>query len=187
MNESNRRFASINRIDELNQRIETPKRTKSPQKQPKTPFKTAQKIPKTVQRGPKSPQERPKTPSRRPRSSPRPSQEASWELLGPLGTVLLARSKTRPPRVNRCKLFRSILDPKMPPQTTPKRPQNESKVKTKNASLFYPSWTRLGPVSRRSWADLRGQKAPKPLENILFCEKLPFRKKTTSRRILGPT
>ena len=50
--------------------------------------------------------------------------------------------------------FGSMLDPKTPPKTTPRRPQNESKIKTKNASLFYRSWTLLGPVLRPSWAHL---------------------------------
>ena len=41
---------------------------------------------------------------------------------------------------------------------SPRRPQNESKIKTKNASLFCRSWTRLGLVLRRSWDPSWGQK-----------------------------
>ena len=32
------------------------------------------------------------------------------------------------------------------PKWHPKRPQNESKIKTKNTSLFYPSWSCLGGI-----------------------------------------
>ena len=46
----------------------------------------------------------------------------------------------------------------MPPKTTPKRCQNDSKIKTKNASLFYPSWNRLGAILGRSWTSSGGQK-----------------------------
>ena len=95
MNESNRRIASINRIDELNQRIafqndpkrpvdslmgrqDRSKRAQEPPRAAQDPLKTAQKPPKTLQRGPKSPQERPKTPQ----DGPRPPQEPSWDGLG---------------------------------------------------------------------------------------------------------
>ena len=87
MNESNRRIASINRIDEFNQRIEfqndpkrpvdslmdrqdRSKRAQESPRAPQDPLKTAQKPPKTVLRGPKSAQERPKTAPRRPQSPP---------------------------------------------------------------------------------------------------------------------
>ena len=99
----------------------------------------------------------------------------------------IIRSKSRPSRVNRWKLFGSILESKMPPKTTPNRPQNESKIKTKHASLFYPSWSRLGPVLRRSWARLGIKKRPKTLENVDPRENLHFRKNVGSRRILSPT
>ena len=131
------------------------------------PLKTAQKPPKTLQRGPKSPQERPKTPPRRPKNPPR----------SPLGTVLrpswdqsITRSKSRPSRVNPWKIFGSILAPQMGPKTTPRRPQNESKIKTKNASLFYRSWTRLGPVLRPSWAHLGVKKVALALRFPMFFE-----------------
>ena len=115
----------------------------------------------------------------------------SWEVLGPLGRVLggswaalggswtllgrswrpswdhpITRSKTRPSTLNRCKLFGSILEPQMGPKTTPRQPQNESKFKTKNASLFDRSWTRLGPVLRRSWAHLGVDFGDFSLENV---------------------
>ena len=64
----------------------------------------------------------------------------SWGLLGPLGTVLAAilrpinhKIENQSLHVNFPKLFGSILAPQMGPKTTPRRPQNESKIKTKNA------------------------------------------------------
>ena len=124
------------------------------------PLKTAQKPPKTLKRGPKSPQERPKTPPRRPKNPPR----------SPLGTVLepswdhpITRSKTRSLRVNGGQGLGSILEVKMPPKTTPKRSQNESKIDMKNASLFYPSWSCLGAILGRSWTPSGGQKHVSPM------------------------
>ena len=72
------------------------------------------------------------------------------------------------------------MAPKMGPKTTPRRVQSESKIKTKNASLFYRSWTRLGPVLRRSWADLKahlGSKMWSALSETAFREKSTFSKK----------
>ena len=73
------------------------------------------------------------------------------------------------------------------PKTSPKRPENETKIKTKNASLFYRSWTRLGPVLRRSWARLGVRKVVFALVLQWFRENRRFRKKDDSRRILVPT
>ena len=99
MNESNRRIASLNRIDELNQRIafqndpkrpveslmgrqDRSKRAQEPPRAAQDPLKTAQKPPKTLQRGPKSPQERPKIPPRRPKIPPGALLGRSWTHLG---------------------------------------------------------------------------------------------------------
>ena len=188
MIESNRRIASINRIDELNQRIafqNDPKRpvdslmgrqdrSKRPQEPPRAaqgPLKTAQKAPKTLRREPKSPQERPKTTPRRPKTPPR----------SPLGTVAepswdqsITRSKTSRSKSMVVRVRGSILAPKMGPKTTPRRPQNESKIKTKNASLFYRSWTRLGPVLRPSWAHLGVKKVALALRFPMFFEHRLF-------------
>ena len=147
MNESNQRIASINRIDELNQRIAFQKEWAA----------------KTVPKEPKTPSRRPKSPPRRTKNPPR----------SPLGTVLepswdhqTTRSKSRSKIPKLPSLFGSIWGPKTTPQTTPRRSQNESKIKTKNASLFYRSWSRLGSVLRRSWTDLKahlGSKMWSPL------------------------
>ena len=144
---------------------------------------TYQRAAKIAPRRPKSTQEQPKTPSRRPKSLPKRAQEppgAAQDLpkttqdppKSPLKTVLgpswdhqTTRSKTRRFRCNSSNFFGTILEPKMLPKTTPKRVQNESKIKTKNASPFYRFLIRLGPVLRRSWARLgvkiKGQKPSK--------------------------
>ena len=83
--------------------------------------------------------------------------------------------------------FGPILEPKTSPKTTSRRPQNESKIKTKNASLFYRSWTRLGPVLRRSWAHLGGIFGYFALVLQMFREHRRFRPDDGSRRILSPT
>ena len=122
-------------------------------KRAQDPLKTAQKPPKTLQRGPKSPQERPKTPPRRPKTPPGALLGRTWSHLGinkPQSRKQDRFLPSVPPH------FGSILAPQMGPKTTtPRRPQNETKIKTKNASLCYRSWTRLRPVLRRSWADLK--------------------------------
>ena len=89
----------------------------------------------------------------------------SWGLLDPLGTVLAAilgptnhKIENQSLQVNGRQGQGSILAPKMGPKTTPRRPQNETKNKMKNASLFDRSWTRLGPVLRPSWVHLGAQK-----------------------------
>ncbi len=137
-----------------------------------------------------------------PEMAPRPSQEGSgggswaalggsWALLGrswrPSWDHPITRSKTRSLRANGGQGLGSILAPKMGPKTTPRRPQNESKIKTKNASLFYRSWTRLGPVLRRSWPCFGVIFGQKTLENVMFRENQRFRKKTASRRIFDAT
>jgi len=144
-----------------------------------------------VKKGPKSPPKRAKTSPRRPQDPPKTTQDPP---RSPLGTILelswdhpITRSKTRSTRCNSSKLFGSILAPKMPPKTTPKRHQNESKIKTKNASLFYRSWTRLGPVLRRSWAPSWGQKSKNTFKNVGPRENWHFRKNDRSRRIFDPT
>ena len=137
------------------------------------------------QDGPKAPQDRPKRAQESPKAAQNPPKTAQEPTRSPLGTVLepswdhqSARSKSRPSGVNRWKHFWSILELQMPPKTTPRRPQNESKIKTKNASTFYRSGTRLGPVLRRSWALLGVKKMVSALvlqwfrEHRIFFEKI---------------
>ena len=161
--------------------------TKRAQELPKAaqdPIKTAQKPPQTVQRGPKSPQERPKTP---PKTTQDPPGSALGTVLEPSWDQPSARSKTRSKIANRWRPFASILELKMPPQTTPNRAQNESKIKMKNASLFYRSWTRLGPVLRPSWAHLGVKKVALALRFPMFFEHRHFRTNDGSRRIFDST
>ena len=116
-----------------------------------------------VKKGPKSPPKRAKTSPRRPQDPPKTTQDPP---RSPLGTILelswdhpITRSKTRSTRFNSRKVWGSILELKTGPQTIPNRPQNETKIKTKNASLFYCSWTRLGPLFGAlgpSWDGLGG-------------------------------
>ena len=144
-----------------------------------------------VKKGPKSLPKRGKTSPRRPQDPPKTTQDPP---RSPLGTILelswdhpITRSKTRSTRSNSSKLFGSILAPKMPPKTIPNRPQNETKIKTKNASFFYRSWTRLGPVLRPSWAHLGVKKVALALRFPMFFEHRHFRTNDGSRRIFGPT
>ena len=147
--------------------------TKRAQELPKAaqdPIKTAQKPAKTCQRGPKSP------------------QEPSWNGLGAIWDHPITRSKTRSLRIKFPHDFGSILAPQIGPKTTPRRPQNESKINTKNASLFYRSWTRRRPVLRRSWAHLGGMFGNFALVFFQwFREHRHFRVNDGSRRILDPT
>ena len=142
---------------------------------------------KTVPRGSKIPQERPKTRPRRPKTPPGGLLGRSSSHLGSKKSKDRNQERSRRSRVNWWKLFGSILEPKIGPKTTPRRPPNESKIKTKNASLFYRSWTRLGPVLRRSWARLGVRKVVFALVLQWFRENRRFRKKDDSRRILVPT
>ena len=201
MNESHRRIASINRIDELNHRTAF-------QNDPKRPVDSlmgrqdrperAQEQPKTPSRRPKSPPRPSKEGPRDPKSGPRPAQdgprtpqEPSWDglgaILGPKNRKIEFKSAQEGSGSNSSKLFGSILEPQMTPQTTPRRAQNESKIKTKNASLFYRSWTRLRPVLRRSWAHLGGIFGHFALVFPMFFENRHFRTNDGSRCVFGPT
>ena len=96
---------------------------------------------------------------------------ASWVALGDSGALLrlswrptwghqITRSKSREKMINDLGLGGSILTLKTVPRTTPTRPQNMSKIKTKNGSLFLslvdPSWTVL-KLSWRRYGALRVQ------------------------------
>ena len=92
MNESNRRIASLNRIDELNQQVASQNdpliaswAAKTVPEEPKSnprPPQDGPKAPKTVPRGPKSPQKRPKNLPRRPKNPPGALLGRSWSHLG---------------------------------------------------------------------------------------------------------
>ena len=153
MIESNRRIASINRIDELNQRIAFQNDPKRPvdslmgrqdrSKRAQDPLKTAQKPPKTLQRGPKSPQERPKTPPRRPKNPPRALLGRSWSHLGTNQSQ--DRNPDRPASISPNFWGRFWL-----PKWVPKRPQDDPKTSQKSRRKMHHFFIALGSVLDRS-------------------------------------
>ena len=160
MNESNRRIASRNRIDELTQRIafqndpkrpvdsymarqDRPKRAQELPRGAQDPLKTAQKPPKTLPRGPKSSQERPKTPPRRPKTPPGALLERSWR---PSWDHPITRSKSRPSNINLWKTNCRLWSPKR----RPKRPQIIPKASQKSRRKMHHFFIALGAVLDRS-------------------------------------
>ena len=142
MNESNRRIASINGIDELNQRIafqndpkrpveslmgrqDRSKRAQEPPRAAQDPLKTAQKPPKTLQRGPKSSQERPKISPRRPKPPPGALLGRSWSYLGTIRSQDRKRGRRGPIRGNFLSRF-------WLPTWAPERPQIGPKTSQKS-------------------------------------------------------
>ena len=125
----------------------------------------------------------------------------SWGGLGPLlgalgpswdglGAILRASDHKIENQVENCQTpfaFWVDFGSQNGSQNDPKTIQNESKIKTKNASLFYRSWTRLGPVLRRSWDHLGVKKVCFPLRFPMFRENRCFRTNDASRRIFGTT
>ena len=157
MNESNRRIASLNRIDELNQRVAFQNdpliaawAAKTVPREPKTHSRRLKRPPRFSKEGPRAPKSGPRLPQDGPRTPPR----------GPLGTVFglswdhpITQSKTRPPRVDLGTILGYLFASKIGPKATPSRLPNHSKINTKKASVFfYRSWTRLGRILRGSWA-----------------------------------
>ena len=129
-----------------------PRGTKSPQEQPKTPSRRPKSPPRPSQEGPRAPKSGPRPPQDGPKTAQDPSRSPLKTVLEPSWDHQTTRSKSRSIFVKRPPHFGSILEPKTAPKSTPNRSQNESKIKTKHASLFYPSWSRLIPVLRRSYA-----------------------------------
>ena len=154
INESNRRIASINRIDELNQRIAFQNDPKRPvdslmgrqdrSKRAQDPLKTAQKPPKTLQRGPKSPQERPKTP-------PGALLGRSWSHLG------TNRPQDRKQGPGRQSVETFWVDfgaqngAQNDPKTIPKRVKNQDEKCITFLSLLELSWSDLGSILDLVW------------------------------------
>ena len=168
----------MNRINELQNDDKTT--SKDPSRRSKT-------LPRPSKEGTRAPKSGPRPLPRRPKIPPGALLERSWSHLGTNRSQ--DRKKVAPRRfgLNSRKLFGSILEPKTTPKTTPRRSQNESKIKTKNASLFYRSWTRLGPVLRRSWAHLGGIFGHFALVFPMFFENRHFRTNDGSRCVFGPT
>ena len=144
MNEPNRRIASLNRIDEMNQRIAfqndpliaswaaktVPEERKRSQEQPKTSSRQPKSPPRPSKEGPRAPKSGPRPPQDGPRTTPGALLGRSWSQLGANRPHDRKQDRFCP------KLpldLGSILAPRMGPKTTPRRPRNESKIKTKNA------------------------------------------------------
>ena len=146
MIESNRRIASINRIDELNQRIafqNDPKRpvdslmgrqdrSKRPQEQPKTPSRRPKSPPRPSKEGPRAPKSGPRPLPRRPKTP----QERSWNGLGAILEPSKNMIEKRSLQANGGQGLGVDFGSQMGPKTTPRRPQNESKIKTKKCMIF---------------------------------------------------
>ena len=171
-----------------------PRRPKSTQKQPKTSSRRSKSPARPTKEGP-----RPRRAAQDgPNMAPRVVQDPSKTVQDPPGALLERSWRPSWRQANRkvenhmkkVKFphdFGSILEPQTAPKTSPKRRQNESKIKTTNASIFYRSWSRLGPVLRRSWARLGVNFCNFLLENVMFRENRRFRKKTGSRHIFDST
>ena len=136
---------------------------------------TASWAAKTVPKQPKSPQEQPKTPSRPPKSPPRPSkegprapksgprpaqdgpkaaQDGSWGHLGTNESQDRKQDAIRTVHPKSVEKFEVDFGSQNGSQNDLKSSPKRVKINTKNASLFYRSWTRLRPVLGRSWAHL---------------------------------
>ena len=136
MNESHRRIASINRIDELNHRTAF-------QNDPKRPVDSLmgrQDRPERAQEQPKTPSRRPKSPPRPSKEGPRapktaqePSQEASWDGLRAILGRTDHKVKNKTDFSQTPFGFGVDFGSQMGAKTTPRQPQNESEIKTKNA------------------------------------------------------
>ena len=156
-------------------------------REPKTPSRRLKSPPRPSKEGPRAPKSGPRPPQDGPRTPPGALLGRSWSHLGPKKSKDRNQDRSRSPDVKKWKLFGSILESKMHPKTTPRRSQNESKIKTKNTSLFYRSWTRLRSVLRRSWGHLGGIFCDFALVFPMFFEHRHFRTNDGSRRIFDPT
>ena len=167
MIESNRRIASINRIDELNQRIafqNDPKRpvdslmgrqdrSKRPQEPPRAaqdPLKTAQNPPRPSKEGPRAPKSGPRPPQddpKAPQDDPRPPPGAlltrSWSHLGTIKAQDRKQGRKLPIGV-------ALLGRFWLPKRPPKRPQDDPKTSQKSRRKLHHFFIALGPVLDQS-------------------------------------
>ena len=146
MNESNRRIASLNRIDELNQQVASQNDPRSFQESPRPPqdgSKAPQDPPKRAQEPPRAAQDHPKTAQEPPRS--------------PLGTVLgqpwdqqIARLNTRSKTTFFLSNFLRFRGRFGGPKWVPKRPQIDPKTSQKSRRKMHHFFIALEPVLGRS-------------------------------------
>ena len=151
IDESNRRIASINRVDELNQRTE-------PQNDAKRSPKTLSRQPKRTKDGPKAPKSGPRSPQdgpEAPQDGPRSPQKPSWDDLGcHLGTIKSQdRNQDRPGQFEETFWldFGAQHAPQNEPKATRKRDKNQDEKCITFLSLLDPSWTGLEAILGSIW------------------------------------
>ena len=157
MNEPNRRIASLNRIDEMNQRIAfqndpliaswaaktVPEERKSSQEQPKTSSRQPKNPPRPSKEGPRAPKSGPRPPQDGPRTPAGALLGRSWSHVGTNQSQ--DRNPDRPPSISVNFWGRFWL-----PTWVPKRPQDDPKTSQKSRRKMHDFFIALGPVLDRS-------------------------------------
>ena len=150
MNESNRRIASLNHIDELNQQVASQNdqliaswAAKTVPREPKTPSRRLKSTPRPSKEGPRAPKSGPRPPQDGPRTPPGALLGPSWSHLG---TIRSQDRNPDPPRVKDWTQIESLLAPNM----GPKRPQDDPKTSQQSIQNMHHFFVSLGPVLDRS-------------------------------------
>ena len=117
-------------------------------KRAQDPLETAQKPPKTIKR---RAQELPRAAQDPPKTVQEPPQEPSWDGLGAILGPSDHKIEKRSLQVNGRQGLGVDFGSQNGSKTTPRRPQIETNIKMKSASLFYRSWIRLGAILGTSW------------------------------------
>ena len=165
MNESNRRIASLNRIDELNQRVAFQNdpliaswAAKTVPREPKTPSRRLKSPPRPSKEGPRAPKSGP----RPPQDGPRPPQERSWTgleaILSPSDhKIEIQTVQGQSPQTFGVD-FGVQNGAQNDPKTTPKRVKNQDEKCITFLSLLDPSWTGLEAILGPSWGQKSGSR-----------------------------
>ena len=150
MNESNRRIASLNRIDELNQQVASQNdpliaswAAKTVPREPKTPSRRLKSPPRPSKEGPRAPKSGPRPPQDGPRTPPGALLGRSWSHLGTIRSQ--DRKPVAPDRWSAGSRGRFWL-----PKWVPKRPQDDPKTSQKSRRKMHDFLIALGPVLDRS-------------------------------------
>ena len=150
MNESNRRIASLNRIDELNQRVAFQNdpliaswAAKTVPREPKTPSRRLKSPPRPSKEGPRAPKSGPRPPQDDPRTPPGALLGRSWSHLGTMTSQ--DRKKVAPGQWSAGSRGQFWL-----PKWIPKRPQDDPKTSQKSRQKMHDYLIALGPVLDRS-------------------------------------
>ena len=150
MNESNRRIASLNRIDELNQRILFQNdpliaswAAKSVPREPKTPSRRLKSPPRPSKEGPRAPKSGPRPPKDAPRPPPGALLGWSWSHLG--------TNKSQDRKQDEFLSMLAILFGRFwSPKWRPKRSQIDPKTSQKSKRKMHHFFIALGAVLDRS-------------------------------------